>query len=165
MILTGKWFEMRSMEFEIDFEAAIVSVGRDHVRTRFRADGSETTATVGWGDRDHIAASWVAGYGGDQARMLVEHEIVHTFLAEAQGAPHSRSLWAAAHGNGEPTPPDTWPQHIKDEEHLAVSFQRYVNTGDRDRYGALDAAFGDRLPALAERFVRLARPWLFPGKD
>lgn len=151
--------------FMIEFRTATVSVLPDRVETAFREDGSVAVASVKWGDRDHIEASKHAGYGGDQHRMLVEHEIGHSFIADELGWPHSWSLWSAVHGSGEKRPMERWSSRIRDEEHLVVSLQRYVNTGVEDNYGRLRESFGNRLPRVAGCFVALARPWLeFKGR-
>ncbi|PRY95470.1 hypothetical protein BCF33_1090 [Hasllibacter halocynthiae] len=154
---------------EIAFEACtlrIVDSPHDkHVETAFRADGATARADVPWGDADHIAAAWNAGYGGDQWRMVVEHEVGHAFMAEARGLPHSWSVWAAAHGRGGKSNSSEWPARIREEEHLVVALQRYANRGIRDEFDALGQAFGKGLPALAQRFVRLVRPWLREGYD
>lgn len=151
---------MHTPLLRLDFRPCQVRLFEDHVETQFLADGAKAVAHVPWGDVDHIAASWTAGHGGDQWRMVVEHEVAHAFLADALDLPHSPSVWAAAHGAGDRTAVGHWPQHIRDEEHLVVSFQRYVNSGLRDPYDRLGHTFGDRLPGLAGRFVRLVRPWL-----
>lgn len=146
--------------FDIGFRTAAVAVRPEGVETRFREDGSVAAASVHWGDPDHIAASWLAGYGGDQYRMLVEHEIGHSFIADELGWPHSWSLWSAVHGSGEQRPMEEWSGRVRDEEHLVVSLQRFVNTGCKDREGRLEAVFGPRLPHVARQFVAVARPWL-----
>ncbi|MCT7377088.1 hypothetical protein [Chelativorans salis] len=133
------------------------------VETIFREDGSVAEADVHWGDPDHIRASWYAGYGGDQRRMLTEHEIAHSFIADELGWPYSWSLWSAAHGTSTKRPMGEWSPRVRDEEHLVVSLQRYVNTGLEDEHGKLREAFGERLPEVARRFVALARPWLRIG--
>lgn len=145
----------------LEFSACIIRIYHYHVETEFKADGAIARAEVPWGDIDHIAACWTAGYGGDQLKMVREHEAAHAFLADEQNLPHSPSVWAAAHHRGNRSAMGHWPQHIKDEEHLVVSFQRYVNSGVKDQYDKLGQAFGDDLPALGNRFLRLMRPWLF----
>lgn len=154
---------MNRLSFDVQFRTAVVTVRPEGVTTRFREDGSLAVATVDWGDPDHIQASWRAGYGGDQYRMLTEHEIAHSFIADEMGWPHSWSLWSAAHGNGEKRPMHEWSPRVREEEHLVVSLQRYVNTGLEDDYGRLREAFGERLPETALRFLALARPWLQIG--
>lgn len=145
------------------FRTAAVHVRDGYVETVFAEDGSVARADVPWGDTDHIAAAWSAGYGGDQWRMVVEHEAGHSFIADEMGWPHSWSVWAAAHGKGGRSAESTWPQRVRDEEHLVVSLQRYANLGVRDAYDRLGEAFGERLPEVAQRFVAIARPWLRPG--
>ncbi|HEV7346622.1 MAG TPA: hypothetical protein VGN60_13420 [Devosia sp.] len=149
--------------FTASFASADVSVYPDRVETLFREDGSRAVADVHWGDADHIAAARHAGYGDDQYRMLVEHEIGHSFVADRLGWPHSWSLWSAAHGTGDIRPMTQWSPRVRDEEHLVVSLQRYANTGQRDPHARLEEAFGDALPAVARAFVLSARPWLAAG--
>lgn len=146
--------------YTASFARAEVHVYPDRVETVFREDGSRAVADVHWGDSDHIAAARHAGYGDDQYRMLVEHEIGHSFVADRMGWPHSWSLWSAAHGTGDIRPMSQWSPRVRDEEHLVVSLQRYANTGALDPYGKLEEAFGDDLPAVARDFVLTARPWL-----
>jgi DICT domain-containing protein len=145
---------------EIPLRTARVVVLSEGVATYFREDDSVAVAEVRWGDEDHIKAAWHAGYGGDQLRMLVEHEIAHSFVADEMGWPHSWSLWSAAHGTGDKRPMTEWSPRVRDEEHLVVALQRYANTGIEDEYGKLREAFGEALPSVARRFVGLARPWL-----
>lgn len=148
---------------EMQFEACTVRVCDQYVETKFREDGAIARADVPWGDNDHIAACWTAGYGGDQWRMVVEHEVAHAFLAEERGLPHSWSVWAAAHNSGGKSSHTLWPERVREEEHLVVALQRYVNCGVRDDYDRLGRAFGHDLPDLARRFVAVMRPWLSEG--
>lgn len=139
---------------------AVVSVQPDRVETRFTEDGSIAVAEVDPGDADHISASRQAGYGDDQRRMLIEHEVAHSYVADLMSWPHSWSVWSAAHGSGEKRPMSQWSSRVRDEEHLVVSLQAYVNTGIEDRYGKLREALGDDLPSVARGFLAVARPWL-----
>ena len=78
-------------------------------------------------DSDHysrLAAEM--GYGADTARMSREHEILHTFLAEALGYGSSPTLWAVAHGQTGPVAP-VWEQ--QQEEEWVLAFQTYLNGG------------------------------------
>lgn len=147
----------------MEFRACTVRVCSGYVETVFREDGSVARADVPWGDNDHIASCWTAGYGGDQWRMVVEHEAAHAFLADELGLPHSWSVWAAAHGSGGKTADSLWPQRVRDEEHLVVSLQRYVNCGVRDSFDKLGQTFGACLPDVARRFATKVRPWLGEG--
>lgn len=142
------------------FRTADVRIYPDRAETVFKEDGSRAVADVNRGDPDHVAASRYAGYGDDQYRMLIEHEIGHSFVADRMGWPHSWSLWSAAHGTGGIRPMSEWSTRVKDEEHLVVSLQRYANTGLLDDYGRLAAVFGDGLSAAAHSFLMSARPWL-----
>lgn len=139
---------------------AVVTVLRNRAETRFTEDGTVAVADVDLGDADHIAASRHAGYGDDQHRMLVEHELGHSYVADLMGWPHSWSVWSAVHGSGEKRPMSEWSRRVRDEEHLVVSLQAFVNTGVEDPYGKLREAFGDQLPAVVQGFISLARPWI-----
>ncbi len=146
--------------FTVELATAHLAIFPNGVDTTFREDGSVATAEVDWGDPEHIEAAWHAGYGGDQYRMLIEHEVGHSFVADQLGWPHSWSVWSAAHGTGDKMPMSQWSQRVLEEEHLVVSLQRFVNTGIEDEYARLRHAFRDRLPEVAKAFVATARPWL-----
>jgi hypothetical protein len=66
------------------------------------------------------------GYKTDIAACCREHEILHTFLAEAQGLPHSPLMWAIAHGMEDEIP--LWQR--ENEEKVVMDFQRYLNGAD-----------------------------------
>ena len=66
------------------------------------------------------------GYRGNAAACCREHELLHTFLAEAQGLPYSIVLWALAHGTEEAIP--LWQR--ENEESVVLNFQRYLNGAD-----------------------------------
>lgn len=66
------------------------------------------------------------GYGDDVAAMSREHEVLHTFLAEALGYGSSPTLWAVAHGQQGGVAP-VWEQ--EDEESCVLAFQSYLNGG------------------------------------
>jgi hypothetical protein len=120
-------------------------------------DGAVSEAYPPWGDPEHIAASWYAGYGGDQWRMMMEHEISHALLSDLLGQPHSFSVWSHAHGTGQPG--KKMSQRVLDEEHIVTSFQRWINTGQWDGYDKLS-----KIPDIgeaADQFLQLARPWLW----
>lgn len=149
------------LSYRITLRTAVVSVRPDGaVETAFREDGSVAIAAIEEGGPDNAAAAHHAGYGGDRYRMLVEHEIGHSYVADAMGWPHSWSVWSAAHGTGDIRPMEEWSPRVRDEEHLVVALQRYVNTGVEDEYGKLREAFGPALPEVARGFVAVARPWL-----
>ena len=146
--------------FDVSLRTAHVAVFEEGAVTTFTEDGSKAVATVKPGDEEHIEAARHAGYGDDQYRMLVEHEIGHSFVADRLGWPHSWSLWSTAHGTGEKRPMTGWSPRVRDEEHLVVSLQRFVNTGQEDEFGKLREAFGKDLPAVARAFLAVSRPWL-----
>ena len=66
------------------------------------------------------------GYGPDTAALSREHEILHTFLAEALGYGSSPTLWAVAHGQTGKVAP-RWEQ--EEEEAWVLAFQTYLNGG------------------------------------
>lgn len=100
-------------------------------------------------DADAYATARAFGYGDDVLRMHREHDIVHTFLAEVHGLPHSPVLRRVAGGSDVP------PDARASEEGLVLSFQRYLNTGQAD---LLLTDLHPDLPALADRFRALVRP-------
>ena len=62
----------------------------------------------------------------DTAALSREHEILHTFLAEALGYGSSPTLWAVAHGQEGNVAP-VWEQ--EEEEEGVLAFQTYLNGG------------------------------------
>lgn len=148
---------------KIEFPSAVVTIWPSHVETRFREDGSVSAFYPPVGKADFRAAATEMGYA-DPHQYGVEHDIAHHVVAEALGWPHSRSIWADAHGrsanpDGSPRP---MPQRILYDEHLTNRLQRFVNTGKSDPWGALEHEFGASLGKVARRFLRHARPWLAP---
>ena len=89
------------------------------------------------------------GYGSDLAACSREHEILHTFLAEEQGLPHSDVMWAIAHGSEESVP--LWQREC--EERVVMEFQRYLNGAEPD---SLDMP--EYLLALRDNALRMLRP-------
>lgn len=61
------------------------------------------------------------GYHGDTWQMSLDHEPLHTFVAEIVGEPYSRILWNVAHGGGL-----RWPEGGREEEGYVVSLQAYL---------------------------------------
>ena len=89
-----------------------------HDGTRVEAQPEETEA--------YRALAAELGYGADLAALSREHEVVHTFLAEALGFGSSPTLWAVAHGQaGEVAP--VWEQ--EEEEAVVLAFQTYLHGG------------------------------------
>ena len=84
------------------------------------------------------------GYGSDLAACSREHEILHTFLAEAQGLPYSDVMWAIAHGTEGEIP--LWQREC--EEGVVMDFQRYLNGTDPHLLDLPDSLFALRDQAL-----------------
>lgn len=102
--------------------------GLGYTETIFR-DGSIVPAYP-MGTREQRDTCATLGYGADVAGMCREHEILHTWLCEQFGLPHSPTLWAVAHGQSEGSAP-IWAQ--QNEEALVLSFQAFLNGADYDR--------------------------------
>lgn len=66
------------------------------------------------------------GYGDDLAGLSREHEVLHTFLAEARTGGASPTLWAVAHGQAGDVAP-VWEQ--EEEEAVVLAFQTYLHGG------------------------------------
>lgn len=112
-------------------------------------DGSKAPA------RPHLTAHYRktaerAGYGSNVGAYCMEHEIAHTFLAEALGQPYSPTIHDAAHG----LPVDL--AVVREEERYVKEFQRLVNTGERED-GKLSVLLeaGLDVDALAVKFGML----------
>ena len=140
----------------IRFQNCIVRAdeARGYTETVF-PDGCKVPAypVGGPGQRGTAAA---LGYGGDLAAMCREHEILHTWLCEQFGLPHSPTLWAVAHGHGPGCAP-VWAQH--GEEELVLGFQAFLN--EAEPAGALESLRGrglclGRLREDAKRLLRAA---------
>ena len=148
------------------FKPCVVSIYNDggrstyHTITKFN-DESVSEAWPQWGDPDHIKASWYCGYGGDQWKMMMEHELAHAFIADWLQKLYSYSVWSHAHGTGDPG--KEMSQRVADEEHLVTSFQRWLNTGMWDQYSRLDEIYN--ITVAGWEFQRIARPWLTGGKS
>ncbi len=88
-------------------------------------DGTRVPAVPGGGD-EYRAKAAEFGYGDDTAALSREHEILHTFLAEALGYGTSPTLWAVAHGQQGGVAP-YWEQ--LEEEAWTLAFQVYLHGG------------------------------------
>ena len=111
---------MRILTFKNCVVRAHLSVG--YTETIFR-DGSIVPAYP-TGDDEQLKTSQELGYGADVAAMCREHEILHTWLCEQFGLPHSPTLWAVAHGQPADAAP-VWAQ--QQEETLVLAFQAMLN--------------------------------------
>lgn len=85
-------------------------------------DGTRVTATPETAD-EYRAKVARYGYGSDGDALSREHEILHTFLAEALGYGSSPTLWAVAHDQQNVAP--VWEQI--EEEAWVLAFQNYLN--------------------------------------
>jgi len=94
------------------------------------------------------------GYGDDTAALSREHEILHTFLAEALGYGTSPTLWAVAHGQQGGVAP-VWEQ--EEEEAWTLAFQVYLHGGPNAEPLGRFADAGIDLEALREDARRLLR--------
>ncbi len=86
-------------------------------------DGTHVTASPEDSEEYHAKARRY-GYGDDINALSSEHEILHTFIAEAVGFGSSPTLWAVAHGQQGGVAP-VWAQ--EEEETLILAFQVYLN--------------------------------------
>ncbi len=116
-------------------------------------DGTRVTATPE--DSDPYRANAAAlGYGTDTASLSRDHEILHTFLAEALGYGSSPTLWAVAHNFGEATAP-IWEQ--EEEETWTLAFQSYLRGGPKTEGLQRLTDAGLDVEALREEARRLLR--------
>ena len=90
-------------------------------------DGTRVTATPEDSDAYRANAS-ALGYGTDTAALSRDHEILHTFLAEALGYGSSPTLWAVAHNFEAQTAP-VWEQ--EEEEAWTLAFQSFLRGGPK----------------------------------
>lgn len=128
----------------------------DHSRyltTRFD-DGSSTT--IAPNEEVGTLEGARASGAGDLWEHQVQHELGHALLADARGLRHSPSVWASAHGRGESTPPDTWPESIKKEEHLVIMLQRLAfDDRAHDPWGVIQHELGHSRYMLARRLKEM----------
>lgn len=94
------------------------------------------------------------GYGADTAALSREHEILHTFLAEALGYGTSPTLWAVAHDQEGGVAPH-WEQ--LEEEGWTLAFQIYLHGGPEAASLRRFTDAGIDLGALREAARRLLR--------
>lgn len=134
----------------ITFRHCWVNVAPGWTETVFH-DGTRVAA-MPEADDEYGRQAARLGYGDDLAAMSREHEILHTFLEEKRTGGASPTLWAVAHGQGEPFAP-IWEQEI--EEALVLAFQAFRNgLGASDDLWPLRAA-GLDLEALRAEAVAL----------
>jgi hypothetical protein len=118
-----------------------------HYTETIYPDGTHVPAAPTYTEYYRNMASQL-GYGDDLPACCREHEILHTFLAEAQGLSHSDLMWAIAHGTEDEIP--LWQRVC--EERVVMDFQRYLNGADPQTLD-LPAPLFD----LRERAVQLLR--------
>ncbi len=94
------------------------------------------------------------GYGDDLAGLSREHEVLHTFLAEARIGGASPTLWAVAHGQEGDVAP-VWAQ--EEEETVVLAFQTYLHGGPFDAPLEGLASEGLDVAALREEAWALLR--------
>lgn len=110
------------------FEHCYVTVDTDnHVIATHYPDG-----TIAFGvpqdTDDYRATAKNLGYGDDTWLMTVEHELMHTALAEIRGEDHSGSIWAQAHKpeGFEFDPKTQMPRKGQEEEARLFLFQKLL---------------------------------------
>lgn len=145
----------------VEFLAAEVEIWPFKVVSRFLEDGSVSEFWPPVEKPSFREAAAEMGYS-DPMRYGLEHDLAHHLLAEVLGWPHSRSIWADAHGRtkGADGSDRPMPPSVAYDEHLTNRLQRWVNLGTADPFGALEYELGDRMPWVGRRLLELARPWL-----
>lgn len=113
------------MTHTLKFSHSLVHASPGYTETIYD-DGTVVTATPEDTD-SYRANARHYGYGADTAAFSRDHEILHTFLAEALGFGSSPTLWAVAHGQTEAVAP-IWEQ--EEEEGWTLAFQSYLNGGE-----------------------------------
>ena len=106
------------------FQHCWVNASDDWTETAYH-DGTRVPAMPEHDDRYRSLAAEM-GYGADVAALSREHEILHTWLAEALGYGSSPTLWAVAHGQ-QGAVAQIWEQ--EEEEEWVLAFQTYLNGG------------------------------------
>lgn len=129
------------MTHTLKFKHCLVHASPGYTETVYN-DATVVTATPQDSD-EYRANARLYGYGPDTAAFSRDHEILHTFLAEALGFGSSPTLWAVAHGQGDDVAA-IWEQ--EEEESWTLAFQSYLNGGpytaplDRFAQTGIDAA-------------------------
>ena len=88
-------------------------------------DGTHVSATAE-DSAEYRGKAAQFGYGNDRESLSRDHEILHTFLAEALGYGTSPTLWAVAHEYQGSVAP-LWEQ--EEEEAWTLAFQIYLRGG------------------------------------
>lgn len=77
---------------------------------------------------EYRATARALGYGDNVWQLTVEHEILHTAIAEMRGEHHSGSLWAQAHKPADfEFDTNNMPRVGQAEEDRLFAFQRLLN--------------------------------------
>lgn len=109
------------------FNGCIVKVFPETGYTETRYDDNSFVPAMPNYDPASFFTANDLGYGVNTKLMTIHHEILHTFLAEKIGLPHSPTLWAVAHNFGSGCVPveKQW-----EEEALVLSYQKYLNVAE-----------------------------------
>lgn len=108
------------IRFEFGITTVEVWPEQRYLRTMY-SDGCQVDAAPQL-TRDYLDTAQRLGYGDDTWAMCVEHEIMHTLLAMADGRAVSPALWAVAHRTE-----DVHREIIAKEEDYVMSMQRKLN--------------------------------------
>jgi hypothetical protein len=92
---------------------------RKYMQTTFE-DGTYAPATPNYRE-DDVRRARELGYRGDTWQMTLDHEPLHTLIAEMMGESYSRILWNVAHGGGL-----RWPEGGREEEGYVTALQAYL---------------------------------------
>ena len=136
----------------LHFRHCWVNTAPGYTETCFH-DGTRVTATPDEGDEYRGKAARY-GYEDDLEGLSRDHEILHTFLAEALGYGASPTLWAVAHGQQGGVAP-IWEQ--EEEEAWTLAFQTYLQGGPYTEPLRRLTDAGLDLEALREQARRLLR--------
>lgn len=105
----------------LTFKHCWVHCAPGYTQTVFQ-DGTSVTAAPE-AIEEYRGKAALYGYGDNGDALSREHEILHTFLAEALGYGSSPTLWAVAHDQTNVAP--LWEQI--EEEAWVLAFQNYLN--------------------------------------
>jgi hypothetical protein len=92
------------------------------LETRF-PDGRAVTASSNPRDPTSVTLADELGYAQDTWLMSRDHELAHTWLAQCEGEPWSRTLWTVAHGGNLD---EDW---VRLEERRVLDWQRVLDKG------------------------------------
>jgi hypothetical protein len=113
---------------ELSFRSCTLTI--DHadryIETRFLEDGTTAPARPNFRPSD-VRRAHELGYRGDCWQMCIDHEVMHNWVAEMAGEPHSRILWNVAHGGG-----NHWPEGGREEEGYVMAVQTFLRRGRID---------------------------------